>query len=92
MAAETMNGKRWSFAAEDEVEWTPETIVGMMVYGPARTLRGRIRNRLRRLLRMEERDEVYGYWRNIKDYAIGDGDKVLVKFGNDGVIYYFEER
>ena len=60
-------------------------------YGPPTSWRGRLKNRLRRILGWEEQDEIYGYWRNLKDFSLRDGDTVRVMFGPNGVIYFLDE-
>jgi hypothetical protein len=35
--------------------------LSLMIYGPPRSRLGRLRNRIRRLLRLEEQDEIYAF-------------------------------
>jgi hypothetical protein len=53
-----------------------------MVFGPPRTRRGRIANRIRRLLGRDERDELYTYF-GPQDL---ESDSIKLAFTADGII------
>lgn len=75
------------------------TVEGMTVYGPPRTRRGRFLNRLRRLLGLEERDEIYVSFASklypaVKSELLAapdldlDADVIRVRFGPDGILTF----
>ena len=44
-----------------------------LIYGPPLSRRGRLMNRIRRLLRLEERQELYAQWPDVVRVRLADG-------------------
>lgn len=65
-----------------DVTFTPilgGRIEGVILYGPARSTRGRLLNLLRRLVRQDEQDEIIAYFEQPEGAVVGNGQTLVIR-------------